>query len=360
MANNLTDKARRQWQSIGNQTGKKSITPEMVNDAGKATVDAVEFAMPYIGSNGNWWISGEDTGHKAQGEKGETAIPSAVDILNALENVDLSKNQISLGGHLIIGNNHTYINDTDALLMDDRFGIHDTAFYLGDMNSLSVILMNATDEIHVNSNNIMSLLAKSLRLLKLKTDNSAVMVGDFENLLLNDSDGIKSVDWDDRMLYDRGGRNTEAKELSIDWDERTLYDYEGRPVLEYSNGSSTESDILNVYNAGIQYLDRNHNIYSCIDFYNGLTLQSESNVIDIKNGYFEDTHGTSVDFNNRRLYSADGDELINWHSGLAFWGESGYSEQPAAIANVADASNIPRTVNLILGVLRTYGLIASE
>lgn len=27
---------------------------------------------PYIGSNGNWWINGEDTGYKAKGDKGDT------------------------------------------------------------------------------------------------------------------------------------------------------------------------------------------------------------------------------------------------------------------------------------------------
>jgi hypothetical protein len=80
MANNLMDKARQYWQTIGNQKSRRSITPKMVNDAGKATVDAIEFATPYIGINGNWWIAGKDTGHKATGNDGKSAYELAVEV----------------------------------------------------------------------------------------------------------------------------------------------------------------------------------------------------------------------------------------------------------------------------------------
>lgn len=34
--------------------------------------DGDDGQTPYVGSNGNWWIGGVDTGVKAKGEKGDT------------------------------------------------------------------------------------------------------------------------------------------------------------------------------------------------------------------------------------------------------------------------------------------------
>ncbi len=68
---NLIDKARQLWRTIGVQTDENSITPQMVDSAGQATLDALAVATPYVGGNGNWFIQGEDTGVAALGKDGK-------------------------------------------------------------------------------------------------------------------------------------------------------------------------------------------------------------------------------------------------------------------------------------------------
>lgn len=73
----LIDAARQLWKAIGNKNTDQSITPKMVDEAAQKTLDAVEFATPYIGENGNWWVGGIDTNKPSAGV---SVIAGEVDI----------------------------------------------------------------------------------------------------------------------------------------------------------------------------------------------------------------------------------------------------------------------------------------
>ena len=67
MADSLITTARQKWLVVKNERNKKANTAERVGGAGLAVCDAVEYAVPYIGANGNWYIGGADTGRPSAG-----------------------------------------------------------------------------------------------------------------------------------------------------------------------------------------------------------------------------------------------------------------------------------------------------
>ena len=82
MADNLVNVARQQWTGIRNAQGTGANTAQRVGNAGLALANAVEFSIPRIGANGNWWVGGADSGVLAEGAPGtdgKSAYQSALD-----------------------------------------------------------------------------------------------------------------------------------------------------------------------------------------------------------------------------------------------------------------------------------------
>jgi len=200
-----------------------------------------------------------------------------------------------------------------------------------------------------------------------------------------DGEGSGSIDWRNRILCDIDGR------MTVDWGNKVLVGSEGYSwfdwnsnflvanamyIYDFGNGKFSvdgggvivdwDSRILHSYNqANINWntglVMDNENMPSIDLYHRQLTAGwMGGGTIDWDYGIMMDNAGTtSIDYSARNLLDRNSRRIIRWWDGLGFWNQNPLTAQPAAIADATNTTDIITQFNTLLGVMRSYGLIAT-
>lgn len=124
------------------------FTWDMLTDAQKAELKGEpgeDGHTPYIGSNGNWWINGKDTGKPSRGESGESGSGGTAIIETDTQIIMLVDDELVDGPILYLYQNSTYTNGNDENEDPWSEDISDRILYSGTESYFKLVVENVTE-----------------------------------------------------------------------------------------------------------------------------------------------------------------------------------------------------------------------